>query len=107
VFGEEMTDHDWEHALGGMHAIGREAEQLVGHASVVQRRLLHGERALRTGYVEGVAVRADRRRRGYGAALMDPLERLVRGAYELARPGRRADVRLARGRAVVSGARQL
>jgi len=78
-----MTDHDWEHALGGMHAIGWEAEQLVGHASVVQRRLLHGERALRTGYVEGVAVRADRRRRGYGAALMDPLERVVRGAYEL------------------------
>lgn len=22
VFEEEMTDHDWEHALGGMHAIG-------------------------------------------------------------------------------------
>jgi aminoglycoside 2'-N-acetyltransferase I len=83
VFGEEMTDEDWEHALGGMHAIVWEADQLVGHASVIQRRLLHGGRALRTGYVEGVAVRADRRRRGHGRAMMASLERVIRGAYEL------------------------
>jgi aminoglycoside 2'-N-acetyltransferase I len=50
---------------------------------VVQRRLLHGGRALRSGYVEGVGVRADRRRRGYGAALMEALERVLSGAYEL------------------------
>ena len=55
----------------------------MGHGSVVQRRLLHGGRALRTGYVEGVGVRADRRRRGVGGALMDELERVVRAAYEL------------------------
>jgi aminoglycoside 2'-N-acetyltransferase I len=83
VFGAEMTDHDWEHALGGMHALVWEEGQLVGHASVVQRRLLHRDRALRTGYIEGVAVRADRRGRGYGAAMMDALERVVRGGYEL------------------------
>lgn len=83
VFGEGMTDHDWEHALGGLHALVWEARELVGHASVVQRRLLHGGRALRTGYIEGVAVRADRRGYGYGAAMMDALERVVRGAYEL------------------------
>jgi aminoglycoside 2'-N-acetyltransferase I len=28
-------------------------------------------------------VRADRRRRGHGAAVMDALERVVRGAYDL------------------------
>jgi aminoglycoside 2'-N-acetyltransferase I len=83
VFGEEMTDDDWEHALGGIHAIVWEEDQLVGHASVIQRRLLHGGRALRTGYVEGVAVRADRRRRGHGAAMMAALERVIRGAYEI------------------------
>ena len=83
VFGEEMTEEDWDHALGGVHALVWEADELVGHASVVQRRLLHGGRALRAGYVEGVAVRADRRRRGHGAALMAALERVVRGAYEL------------------------
>ena len=58
---EDMTEHDWEHALGGVHALVWEGSELVGHACVVQRRLLHRGRALRTGYVEGLAVRADRR----------------------------------------------
>jgi aminoglycoside 2'-N-acetyltransferase I len=80
---EDMSDHDWDHALGGMHALAWEDGELIGHASVIQRRLLHGGRALRAGYVEGVAVRADRRRRGHGAALMKALERVVRGAYEV------------------------
>jgi aminoglycoside 2'-N-acetyltransferase I len=83
VFGADMTDHDWEHALGGVHAIVWEAGELVGHGAVVQRRLLHGGRALRTGYVEGVGVRADRRRQGLGATIMAALERVVRHAYEL------------------------
>jgi len=80
---DDMTDHDWEHALGGVHALVWEGAELVGHASVIQRRLLYGGRALRTGYVEGVAVRADCRGRGHGAAMMDALERVVRGAYQL------------------------
>ncbi len=83
VFEGDMSNHDWEHALGGVHALVWEGEEVVGHASVVQRRLLHGGRALRAGYVEGVGVRADRRRRGFGAAMMEALERVVRGAYEL------------------------
>ncbi len=83
VFGAGMTEDDWEHALGGMHALAWEAGRLVAHGSVVQRRLLYGGRALRTGYVEAVAVRADRRRRGYGGAIMEALERVVRGAYDL------------------------
>jgi aminoglycoside 2'-N-acetyltransferase I len=83
VFEGDFTEHDWEHALGGVHALAWEDGQLVGHGSVIQRRLLHDGRALRTGYVEGVGVRADRRRHGYGAALMEKLERLIRGAYQL------------------------
>jgi aminoglycoside 2'-N-acetyltransferase I len=83
VFEGDTTDHDWEHALGGVHALVWEGTELVGHASLVQRRLLHDGRTLRTGYVEGVGVRADRRRRGYGAAMMHALERMVRGAYEI------------------------
>jgi aminoglycoside 2'-N-acetyltransferase I len=80
---DDMTDGDWEHALGGVHALVWEGAELIGHASVIQRRLLNGGRALRTGYVEAVGVRADRRGRGHGAAMMDALERVVRGAYEL------------------------
>ncbi len=83
VFAGELTEHDWEHALGGMHALVRDGDELVGHASVIQRRLLHGGRALRAGYVEGVGVRAESRRQGHGSALMEALEDVVRSAYDL------------------------
>lgn len=80
---DDMAEDDWEHALGGVHALVQEGTELIGHASLIQRRLLHGGRALRTGYVEGVGVRSDRRRRGHGATMMDALERVIRGAYDL------------------------
>ncbi|MFK0266751.1 GNAT family N-acetyltransferase [Streptomyces angustmyceticus] len=80
---DDMTAEDWEHALGGLHALVHEDGELIGHAAVVQRRLLHGGKALRCGYVEGVGVRADRRGRGYGAAMMEALERIVRSGYDL------------------------
>ena len=83
VFPGELTEEDWEHALGGVHALAWEDGELVAHASLVQRRLLHGGRALRTGYVEGVGVHPDRRRRGHGAAVMAEVERVIRGAYDL------------------------
>ena len=84
VFEGEFDAHDWEHALGGVHAIAlSEDGELAGHASVVQRRLLHGGRALRAGYVEGVGVRREARRRGHASALMEAIERVIRGAYEL------------------------
>ncbi|HET6919604.1 MAG TPA: GNAT family N-acetyltransferase [Jiangellaceae bacterium] len=80
---DDMTEDDWEHALGGVHALVWEGAELIGHASVIQRRLLHDGRALRAGYVEGVGVRADYRGRGHGSALMTALERVVRRAYDL------------------------
>ena len=66
-----------------MHALAWEDGELVGHASVVQRRLVHRGQALRAGYVEGVGVRADRRRRGHATAMMAALEDVIRGAYDL------------------------
>ena len=80
---DDLEDEDVEHALGGVHALVWDGGQLIGHGSVVMRRLLHDGQALRTGYVEGVAVRADRRGRGHGGQVMSALERVVRGAYEL------------------------
>jgi aminoglycoside 2'-N-acetyltransferase I len=78
-----VSDDTFDNVLGGVHALILEDGELIGHGSVVQRRLLHAGRALRTGYIEGVAVRADRRRQGHGAALMAALERVVRSAYHL------------------------
>ncbi|MEE1929735.1 GNAT family N-acetyltransferase [Streptomyces sp. TRM 70351] len=83
AFAEDFAETDMEHSLGGVHVCVREEGALVAHGAVVQRRLLHGGRALRTGYVEGVAVRADRRRRGYGGVVLAEVERVVRAAYDL------------------------
>ena len=77
-----FSDHDWDHALGGQHALVREDGLLVAHGSLVMRRLLVEGRSLRTGYVEAVAVRADRRRRGHGSTVMDALEALA-PAYDV------------------------
>ena len=67
AFGGEFTDADWEHALGGMHAMICHHGALIAHAAVVQRRLLYRDTALRCGYVEGVAVREDWRGQGWPA----------------------------------------
>lgn len=83
AFDGTFTDADWEHALGGMHAVICQRGALIGHAAVVQRRLLYGDTALRCGYVEGVAVREDHRGQGLGAALMDAAEQVIRGGYHL------------------------
>jgi aminoglycoside 2'-N-acetyltransferase I len=83
VFPDDMEDSDWEHALGGMHALAFVDGVLIGHASVVQRRLIHGGRALRAGYVEGVAVRESFRRRGIASRLMAALEAIIGKAYDL------------------------
>jgi aminoglycoside 2'-N-acetyltransferase I len=40
-----FDDDAWEHCLGGMHATIWEGGEVVAHASVVQRRLLHGGQA--------------------------------------------------------------
>ncbi|MFI5667611.1 GNAT family N-acetyltransferase [Streptomyces sp. NPDC051704] len=99
AFGGDFADEDFEHALGGMHALVREGGELVAHGSVVQRRVLHRGRALRTGYVEAVAVRADRRRRGLGGQVMDALEGVIGRAYVLGALSASADgARLYEGR---------
>jgi aminoglycoside 2'-N-acetyltransferase I len=83
VFAGELTAEDWEHCLGGIHALAYQDEALVGHGAVVQRRLIHEGRALRAGYVEGVGVRADVRRRGVAGALMAELEGIIVRGYDL------------------------
>lgn len=76
-------DADWEHALGGMHALICHHGALIAHGAVVQRRLVYGDTALRCGYLEGIAVREDWRGQGLATAILDALEQVVRGAYQL------------------------
>ena len=79
----EFSDADWEHALGGMHALICVRGVLIAHGAVVQRRLIHEGVALRCGYLEAVAVREDWRGQGLGMAIMDAAEQVLRGAYQL------------------------
>ena len=83
AFAGDFSDADWEHSLGGMHALISQHGALIAHAAVVQRRLLYRDTALRCGYIEGVAVREDRRGQGLAHALMDAAEQVLRGAYQL------------------------
>jgi aminoglycoside 2'-N-acetyltransferase I len=83
AFAGDFTDTDWEHALGGMHALIWRHSAIIAHASVVQRRMIYRGSALRCGYVEGVAVREDCRGQGLVHALLDGVEQVMRGAYQL------------------------
>ncbi|HEY2335290.1 MAG TPA: GNAT family N-acetyltransferase [Solirubrobacterales bacterium] len=83
VFPGEFSNHDWEHALGGMHVLLLEGVEPIGHAAVVQRRLLHRGRALRAGYVEGLGVHANRRGQGHASTLMAAVEEILRSQHDL------------------------
>jgi aminoglycoside 2'-N-acetyltransferase I len=88
---DDFSDEAFDNALGGMHALLHDGDELIGHASVVQRRLFHAGRSFRTGYIEAVAVRQDRRREGHGGTMMAELERIVRAAYQLGALGASPD----------------
>ncbi|MDT5318010.1 MAG: aminoglycoside 2-N-acetyltransferase [Mycobacterium sp.] len=83
AFAGEFTDTDWDHALGGMHALIWNRGAIIAHGAVVQRRLLYRGAALRCGYVEAVAVREDWRGQGLAIAILDACEQVIRGGYQL------------------------
>lgn len=82
AFDGDFGDEDWDHSLGGIHALVRDGQGIAAHGSVIMRRVLHGGRSHRIGYIEALAVRADRRRQGLGSLVMAELEQVVDGAYE-------------------------
>jgi aminoglycoside 2'-N-acetyltransferase I len=85
AFGGRFDEHDWDHTLGGVHVLAMEDDEaVVAHGAVVPRRLAAGERALRTGYVEGVATRGDRRGLGLATLVMAEVGRVIeKSGYEL------------------------
>ena len=84
AFEGRFDEHDWEHTLGGVHVLAVEdGAEVVAHGAVVPRVLTTGGRELRTGYVEGVATRRDRRGRGLATLVMREVGRVVEEGYEL------------------------
>jgi aminoglycoside 2'-N-acetyltransferase I len=80
---EAFGEHDWAHALGGVHVLVEDDGRIVAHAAVVARTIEVGGRPLRTGYVEAVATRADAQGRGFGTAAMTEVGSIIRDGYEL------------------------
>jgi aminoglycoside 2'-N-acetyltransferase I len=80
---DEFTEQDWEHALGGVHFILEEGEDVMAHASIVQRELHTSGHHLSTGYVEAVATRPIDQRQGHGSALMREVDAYIDQAFQL------------------------
>ena len=38
---DDLTEADWEHALGGTHVLAWLDGEVIGHAALVMRRLVH------------------------------------------------------------------
>jgi len=83
AFDGNFSDADWQHALGGWHAMVSPAESVVAHAALVQRRICVGTRELRCGYVEAVAVKPGHQRAGLGTAVMSRVTELIRVQFDL------------------------
>jgi aminoglycoside 2'-N-acetyltransferase I len=82
-FGGSFREHDWLHAIDGVHVMVWDGGLLVAHASVVPRTLWHDDDVFDTGYVEAVAVHSDHRGSGLGAVVMDRAESIIRSRHEL------------------------
>jgi aminoglycoside 2'-N-acetyltransferase I len=80
---EGFTDQDWDHAVGGVHVIAESDGRVVAHASVVQRELQTAGHRLRTGYVEAVATRPSRQRRGLGSLVIGEVGEFIDRTYRL------------------------
>lgn len=78
-----FSEHDWQHALGGTHLIAALGEEIVAHASVVERTLQVAGEPVRTGYVEAVATAPGHQGRGHGSALMREVNKLIERDFEL------------------------
>jgi aminoglycoside 2'-N-acetyltransferase I len=83
AFGGRFDEHDWEHTLGGVHVLATEDDGVVAHGAVVPRTLVTEGRALRTGYVEGVATGVGRQGQGLATAVMAEVGKVIREGYEL------------------------
>ena len=83
AFDGDFDDDDWDHALGGTHALIETADGVIAHASVVPRVLDVGSQPVRAGYVEAVAVLPTRHGTGLGSAVMRALGEVIAGEFEL------------------------
>jgi aminoglycoside 2'-N-acetyltransferase I len=98
---DRFTEHDLEHAYGGVHVIAVRGDRIVGHASAVPRRVAVGETWHDIGYVEAVATSPAFQASGVGTAAMTRLhaELDARWPFAMLSTGRATGFYLRLGRA--------
>lgn len=83
AFGGDLAQEDWNHALGGLHVVLSEGDQLMAHAAVVPRTMVAGGRPLSVGYVESVATRPRWQKQGHGTEVMRAVGTIIVSDFEL------------------------
>lgn len=83
AFDGGFTEDDWDHALGGWHAVVTDAERVMSHAAVILRELEVGDRKFAAGYVEGVGTESAARGEGHGTRAMIEIAKIIRRNFEL------------------------
>lgn len=83
AFEGEFSDDDWQHSVGGVHAMVARGDQVVAHASVVPRTLTVGARDVDAGYVEAVAVTPALQGTGLGTTVMAAIATVIATDFEL------------------------
>jgi aminoglycoside 2'-N-acetyltransferase I len=80
---DDWGPEHWETVWPGEHFLATEDRSLVAHACVIERDLRVDGRSIRTGYVEDVCTRNDRRRRGYGTSVMAAASKYLAERFDL------------------------
>ena len=83
AFEEDFTDHDWDHALGGIHVWLTGPRGVISHASLVERNIECSGERLRVGFVEAVATDRAHRRQGHGTRVMQHIDQLIHDGHAL------------------------
>lgn len=83
AFDGGFSEDDWDHALGGWHAVVMDTQRVVAHASVILRELTIGDRKVAAGYVEGVGTESAARGEGHGTRAMTEIAGIIRRDFEL------------------------
>ena len=82
-FDGDFGDDDWDHCLGGLHALVLDGGSVLAHGAVVARRFRLEQRPVDVGYVEAVAVAPGHRGQGLGSQVMTAIETIVATSHEL------------------------
>ncbi len=82
-FAGHFSEDDWEHGLGGWHAVVTDGDAIVAHAAVVPRTIHVADRPIRTGYVENVGTAPAREREGVASQAMVELVAVLRREFDM------------------------